>query len=166
MEYFKEKNGKYVASTCTQRQGNSLVINIAVTSVPLVVFSIVYFSILSKQGGAPDNTPLISFASVLIVVNLMSFLFGKFSSASEIEVDQMERTICFRKPGPRNKTISIDSVQKIRLKVRYGKAASLSLVSADEKNYLLLPSADIQMARQFADELSTLISLIVYEEST
>lgn len=164
MEYFKEKNGKYYASLSGRNQTSSLAVSIAVTAAPLVIFGIVYFNTLKADGGPPVNTPMVAAAGILIFVNLIAFFLRKIGFAAGIVVDQMERIISFRRPGTQKKTLNIDSIHKISLKVNYGKAASLNLVSADGRNYLLFVTADVQMMRQLADELSTLISLTVDEE--
>ncbi|MCD6587573.1 MAG: hypothetical protein J7K88_03385 [Candidatus Fermentibacteraceae bacterium] len=164
MEYFKEKNGKYYASLGGKNQNSSRAVSIAVTAIPFIIFGVVYFNTVKADGGPSVNTPMIAAAAILIIVNLFAFFLRKIGVASGIVVDQMERIISFRRPGTQKKSMSLDSVQKISLKVNYGKAASLNIVTPDGKNYLLLASADVQMMRQLADELSTLISLTVDEE--
>ncbi len=77
----------------------------------------------------------------------------------------MERKISFRRPGTQRKTMDIDSIQKILLKINPGKAALLSLVSLHGTSHLLSVSRDPAKMRRFADELSTLISITVHEET-
>jgi hypothetical protein len=165
VEYFKEKNGKYYASLGGRNRNTSQAVSIAVAAIPFVIFGAVYFNTVKADGGPPGNTPMIAAAGILVFVNLIAFFLRKIGFAVGIAVGQMERIISFRRPGTQKKTMTVDSIHKISLRVNYGKAASLSLVSADGKNYLLLTTADVQMLRQFADELSTLISLTVDEES-
>jgi len=165
LEYFKEKNGKYCMSLSGKNQGSSLATSIAVTAIPLVVFGVIYLKTVSAEGNSSNNTPMIAAAGMLLIVNLIAFFLRRIGTSSGITVDQMQRIISFKRPGASKETMSIDSFQKISLKVNQGKTASLNLVTSEGKSYLLLTTTDIQMMRQLADELSTLVSLTVIEES-
>lgn len=165
MEFFREKNGRYFAGTGNSGTGGKPGLTIALGILPLVIFGAVFYQTSQVKGSAESNIHIILAIGIFIIANLIGFFLRRNGLGAGITVDQMERKISFRRPGTQRKTMDIDSIQKILLKINPGKAALLSLVSLHGTSHLLSVSRDPAKMRRFADELSTLISVTVLEET-
>lgn len=167
VEFFNEKNGRYFAKVGNMGTGGKPVIKIALGAIPLVIFGFLFFQTSqgNGKGATPDNTPIIIGAGIFILANLIGLFLRKAGFSAGITVDQMERTITFKRPGTQRRTMNIDSIQKILLKTKQGSAAALSLTSLDGTNHLLCVSRKPDEMRRMANELSTLVSVTVNEET-
>ncbi len=165
MEYFKEKNGKYVSKLTSSNSPGKIFPAIAVAVLPLIVGGIIYFNSVKTADFSMESNPIFKSIGILMVVNLAALFFRKIGITSGITVDQMERTVKYKRPGAQQKTLDLDTIRKIKLQINPGKAAVLSLVTQEGKDSFLTASKDIMMIRQMADELSALISVTVAEES-
>ncbi len=163
MQYFKEKNDTYFA-----KLGNSAgspFPRVALVLLPVIAGIFFYLQSAQTKGSSQGNMPIIMLMSIFTIANLIAFALRKAGLGSGITIDQMERTIKYKRPGAQRKTLSIDSIQKISLKVNTDKAATLSLITLDGQRHFLNASRDVMMMRQFADELSALVSITVNEEA-
>ncbi len=165
MEYFKEKNGRYFAKGGATRSKVGSYVGIVMLLAPLVIGSIVYLQMPAGKGGSPDTKVIVAAAGILVLSNVISLVLKRAGLGAGITVDQMDRTIKYKRPGTQRVSLYIDSVSKISLKVNQNKAAVLSLITRDDKSHFLNASTDVMMMRQLADELSTLISVTVSEET-
>ncbi len=167
MEFFREKNGRYFAKAGNMGTGGKPVMAIALGILPLVIFGAVFFQTSqgNGKGGTTDNIQIIIAAGIFILANLVGLFIRKAGFGAGITVDQMERTITFKRPGTQRRTMNIDSIQKILLKTMHGSAAMLSLTSLNGSDHLLNVSRNPDQMRRMADELSTLTSVTVYEET-
>lgn len=165
MEFFREKNGRYFASTGNAGARGKPGTAIALGMLPLIIFAAVFYQTSQGKGSTPNIMTIILAIGIFIIANLISFFLKRAGLGAGITVDQMERKISFRRTGTQKKAMSIDSIQKLLLKINPGKAALLSLVSLDGTSHLLRVSRDPEKMRRFADELSTLISITVHEEA-
>lgn len=164
MEYFREKDGKYF-SKATSAAGGKPVIAVVAGIIPLIIFAGIFYQTSQLKGGASGNMRVVFIASTFVFINLIAFFFRKAALGSGIIVDQMERTVKYKRPHGQRRTLDMDSIQKINLEVKEGKAAVLSLISSDGNSLYLNCSTDVMMIRQMADELATLISVTVNEEA-
>ncbi|MCK5035657.1 MAG: hypothetical protein KAS73_07190 [Candidatus Sabulitectum sp.] len=167
MEFFNEKNGRYFAKAGNMGIGGKPVIAIAMGILPIIIFGAIFLLTPQDQGKGDitNNIHIIIAAGIFVLANLIGFFIRKAGLGSGITVDQMERTITFKRPGTQRRTMNIDSIQKILLKTIQGSAAMLSLTSLDGNNHLLSVSRNPDQMRRMADELSTLTSITVYEET-
>lgn len=165
MQYFNQKNGKYFAKLGNSNSAGSRFPKIAILLVPMIAGIFFYLQSSPAKGGSQDNMPIMMLVGIFTVANLIAFALRKAGLGSGITIDQMERTLKYKRPGAQRKSLSIDSIQKISLMVNPEKAATLSLITLDGQRHFLNASRDVMMVRQFADELSALISITVNEEA-
>ncbi len=163
MQYFKEKNDKYFAKL--GKSAGSPFPRVALVLVPMIAGIFIYVQSSQTKGASLGSMPIVMLMSIFTIANLIAFTLRKAGLGAGVTVDQMERTIKYKRPGTQRKSLSMDSVQKISLKVNSDKAATLSLITLDGQMHFLNASRDVMMMRQFADELSTLISVTVNEEA-
>lgn len=165
MQYFKEKDDKYFARPGNSNSAGSRFPQIALVFVPIIVGIFVYLQASKTKGVSQSIMPIILLFSIFTIANLISFFLKKAGLGAGITVDQIERTIKYKRPGAQRRSLSIDSIREISLKVNSDKAATLSLITLDDQRHFLNASRDVMMMRQFTDELSTLISVTVNEEA-
>ena len=165
MQYFNEKNGKYFAKLGNSNSAGSRLPKIMIALVPLVAGLFFYLQSAPTKGGPQSSMPIIMLAGIFTVGNLIAFALRKAGLGSGITIDQMERTIKYKRPNAQRKSLSIDSIQKISLRVNSDKAGTLSLITLDGQRHFLSASRDVMMLRQLTDELSALISITVDEEA-
>lgn len=165
MEYFIERNGRFFAKAGNTYPAGSPIIRIALTLIPMGVIAAVYFHSSVSKSPTSDSTLIIPIVAIIILSNLIAFFIKKAGFSAGITVDQMERTISIQRPGMQRTSMNFDSIEEITLRVDPGKAAVLSLISRDGTSHLLYLSRDPMAMRQMADELSTLISVTVSEET-
>ncbi|MEA3267448.1 MAG: hypothetical protein U9P42_10990 [Candidatus Fermentibacteria bacterium] len=165
MEFFSEKNGKYYAAAGSGGKGGKSILTRMAGIVPLIVLGIYFYLNQPGKSENPINMTVIMAIGILIFSSLIAFFLKKAGLGAGITVDQMERKITYSRPGNQRKSISMDSIQKILLKTKAGKYAVLSLVSLDGSDHILSFSRDLNRMRRMADELSTLISVTVNEET-
>ncbi|MCD4707203.1 MAG: hypothetical protein K8S62_05635 [Candidatus Sabulitectum sp.] len=164
MEYFIERNGRFFAKTGNTGSAVSPIFRIVLTLIPMGVVAAVYFQSSVSKNSTSDSTFIIPIVAIIILSNLIAFIFKKAGFSAGITVDQMERTISIHRPGTQRTSMTFDSIEEITLRVDPGKAAVLSLISRDGTSHLLNLSRDPMAMRQMADELSSLISVTVSEE--
>ncbi|MCK5786494.1 MAG: hypothetical protein KAH54_08035 [Candidatus Sabulitectum sp.] len=168
MEFFTEKDdGKYSAKIVNMSTGGKPVMAIVMGILPVIIFGAIFLLTPQDQGkgGTTNNIHIIIAAGIFILASLIGLFIRKAGFGAGITVDQMERSITFKRPGTQKRTMDIDSFQKILLKTRQSSAAVLSLVSRDGNSHLLGVSRNPDQMRRMADELSTLISVTVSEEA-
>ncbi|MCK5840653.1 MAG: hypothetical protein KAH31_00685 [Candidatus Sabulitectum sp.] len=167
MEFFSEKNGRYFAKVGNMGTGGKPVMAIAMGIIPLVIFGFVFYQTSqgNGKGVTTNNIHIIIAVGIFILANLIGLFIRKAGLGTGITVNQMERTITFKRPGTQRRTMNIDSIQKILLKTMHGSAAMLTLISLDGTNHLLSVSRKPDEMRRMADELAALISITVSEET-
>ncbi len=163
MDFFREKNNRYIADSLSGNPGARSTLRIGILFIAAGVFAfVVFLSPMNKD--LPDKTPLIIGMGVFILVNIIAILLRSAGHGSGIIVDQMNGTLSYRKPGGNRHTVTLSSLKGIMLSMIPGRAAILSLEKADGGRHIVMYCSDTMKMRMFAGELSTLTSLTVTEE--
>jgi len=165
MEFFQEKNGRFFANPIAGGAARGPLFRFFIMLVPLGIIAFVFYLTPAGKQGAPDRTPLMIGAAIIIFSNLMSIFMRKAGIGAGITVDQMNGTVTFRTPGGSKKTVPVSSLKRIIINTIPGKAAILCLEnSSDNSRHMVMYARDSIKLRILADELSTLTSLTVAEE--
>ncbi len=163
MVYFQEKNNKYYSKIKGSTISPPIFIRILPAIIPIIAIGVYLYGNNTSKMEFSNIFPLVSMISIFIVANLIAYVFKSKSFGAGIVIDQMERTISFKKPGGRRNVLNYDTVRQIKLETKSNVAAVIKLDTLDSVDFFLFATRDVQMARQMADELSILISATVNE---
>lgn len=163
MLYFQEKNNKFYSKAKGSTMSPPTFMKVLPAIIPMIVIGVfVYRNNMSKMQFS-NVLPVAGMISIFIVANLITHILKSKGLGAGIVIDQMERTISFKKPGGRRNVLNYDTVRNIKLETKNNVAAVIKLDTLDSEQFFLLATRDVQMARQMADELSILISATVSE---
>ena len=183
MEYFSEKNGRYVSKGIPgSGSSRSSIVRIIITLIPVLVFGGIYLSMQSNNAGMKnmdikDMTPFILVIGIFMITNIFFAFIRKAGLTAGVIVDQMQGTVLYKRPGGHRHSVPLLSLKEIGLQIagadRYGVTTGkgmgggvLFLVTRDEKKHPIAFGRDSIKLRQVADELSILTSLSVNEYSS
>lgn len=163
MEFFREKNGRYLAGSLSGNASAGPAMRIVMFFVAAAVFLFVVF-LSPMRNSFPDRTPLIIAMGAAIIANMVILLFRRAGHGSDMIVDQTNHTVSFRNPGGIRYTVPLNSLKGIVMTEIPMKISYLSLEKKDGDRYILMNSKDTMKMRMFANELASLTSLTVSEE--
>lgn len=164
VEYFIERNGKFYSKGI--RGGSTMppLTRFMAGLVPLLIPSVIYFKIADGSKIAADKMPVILCGCVLLFGNLMACVLRKAGFASRIVVNQTDETVIIKRHRNSNLTISVSSIEKIVIRVNEKGISILSIVTGKGGIRIIQTAPDLTALRRMADELSSLIPVIVKEE--
>jgi hypothetical protein len=178
VEYFNEKNGRYFSRKLSAGIGNSQVIRVVISLIPVFVMAGVYILALKDGAKSGDLIPIIIGASLFLFASILSFILRRSGFGAGIIVDQMQGTVSCRLPGGQKHVVPIASVKEIGLQhaessnpgTTFGTGTAkahglLFLVTQDDRKFPVMYGSNAMEMRQLADELSVLISVTVNEYS-
>ena len=163
MEFFTEKNGRYVADPLSGNQSARTAVRMIIVLGALGVLS--YLLFFSPAGRNQDSRiPLMIGMGVLLFNLLISFVLKRAGFGNGVMVDMGTGTISFRKPGGNRYSLPVSTLQGLVISEVPMKDSILSLERTDGKRHILTYCQDTMQMRMFAGELSSLTSLTVKEE--
>lgn len=174
MEYFEQKDGRYISKGIPGAPGGSGAVRIAVTFLPVVVITGIYLSSRGSGIEIEKMLPFLIMASVFLLSSILAAVLRKGVHGSGLIVDQMNGTISYRKPGGHRHSIPLSELREIGLQISNGdmntysggnRGSMLYLMPRDGTRLPLAYSRKGSDLRQFADELSIVTSLMVREHS-
>ncbi len=163
MEFFTEKNDRYVADSISGNQS-------ARTAVRMIVFLgalgvMAYLLLFSPAGQSQDSRiPLMIGMGVLIFNLFITFVLKRAGLGNGVMVDMSTGTISFRQHGGNRHSVPISLLQGLIISEVPMKASILSLERTDGKRHILTYCQDTMKLRMYAGELASLTSLTVREE--
>lgn len=164
MQFFREKNGKYIAGSVSGNPSVRSALRAGMVLVSAGIFAYVLFmSPIRDQ--IEDKTPLFIAFGVVLFTNTFFFMMRRAGMGADLIVDQMNGTLSYRKPGGHRQSVPISELKGLILTVVPMKASILSMENTDGTRRILMYSTDTDKMRMYAGELSTLTSLSVSEES-
>jgi len=176
VEYFTEKNGKYYSRKSSGGNRRSAYVRIPLTVVPVFVMLGIYVISLKNGAGQEDLFPIIIGISFFLIIALLSFFLRKMGFGAGIIVDQMQGRLSFKLPTGQRHTIPIDKIKEIGLQHSRNSVSAdrstpgnskiftlLFLLTRDDKKHPVMYGRNAMEIRQFADELSILVSATVRE---
>ncbi len=163
MLYFHEKNNKFYLKVKGSTMSSPTFMRILPAIIPIIVVAVYLYQNNQSKMQFSNVLPVAGMISIFVVANLITHILKSKGLGAGIVIDQMERTISFKKPGGRRNVLNYDTVRNIKLETKNNVAAVIKLDTLDTEEFFLFATRDVQMARQLADELSTLISATVSE---
>ena len=176
MVYFREKNGNYYAKNLSGGASRSPVLRIIFSLFPVIILGGIYLTAVRKDGKPEEMLPIVIGISIFLFTSVLSLFLRKIGFGAGITVDQMHGTVSCKLPGGQKHVIPIASVKEIGLQYAgsinpdttsytgTGKVRGfLFLLTRDEKKFTVMYGNNAIEMRQFADELSILISATVNE---
>lgn len=164
MEFFKEKNGKFVAESISGNPRANSAVRMGVFLIAVGAFAFYFFMSPSKES-FQDKTPLLIAMGAVVFTNVIVLLLRSAGHGSGIIVDQMNGTLSYRKPGGNRHKVPLDSLGSIIITEIPMRASVLSLEKSSGGRHVIMYSGDTMKMRMMAGELSTLTSLTVKEET-
>ena len=163
MIYFQEKNNKFYSKVKGSTMSTPAFMRILPALVPIIAIGFFVYQNSSTKMPMSNIFPIVGMISIFIVANIIAIVLRSKGLGAGIVIDQMERTISFKKPGGRRNVLNYDTVRNIKLETKQNAVAVIKLDTLDTSEFYLFGTQDVQMARQLADELSILISATVSE---
>ncbi|OPL17873.1 MAG: hypothetical protein AVO35_08320 [Candidatus Aegiribacteria sp. MLS_C] len=174
MDYFQQKDDRYVSRGVPGLQSRSGAARFTLAALPLVLLAAIYFSSGSRGIDIKEVLPFLVIGSVFLFSSVLAGILAGRGHGSGVVVDQTGGTLSYRvSRGPR-RTMGIADLKEIGIQMTeenvsaYGDGkghALVYLLTADDRRVPLAFGKSTRELRQFADELSILTSLAVKEYS-
>ncbi len=153
MEYFKDQGDKYFAKSL----GGVSRLRPVILLVPLIIVVAVVFSSSGNDGRGA--TMLLAAGGVVVFSMLLSMVLQKAGHGPGITVDQINRTISYKRQRTGVRKVRIQDAKDISCLTASGVFAVIFLNMKQGSRILLMQSPEQDRLKALAEELSALTSL-------